>query len=72
MPELKQFLADQGLSLEHAEVFTHDFAGRNNGDRDAERDERTSQDSVEEEGTPAAQLLRNRGYVTADGLDFWV
>ena len=71
LPELKQHLIDQGLGVENSEVFTRDFAeqphAHNNRSfgRHGDRMESEEPEFLNNQTLPA-------GYITADGLDFWV
>jgi hypothetical protein len=66
---LKQTLQEQGLQVAHAEVRTQgDGAHRQHG---ARRDERGA-DANERRELDPIPARRSGGYVTAEGLDFWV
>lgn len=69
MAELKQTLQVQGLSIGNTEVRAQREGTRNPG----RPDELTHRNTESEEGddlSPAG--LRRAGYITAEGLDFWV
>ncbi len=74
LPDLKQHLHDLGLSVKNAEVTTHDFTGR--GERQHHEQGNTDlanghgDETNQEVDTSAA--LQQVGYMTQDGLDFWV
>ena len=69
LPELKQLLAEQGLTVEDAEVFTHNFGNEQNQGRPLRQNH--------QQGVPESELLETgpmhrTGYITTEGLDFWV
>ena len=70
MPELRHVLSDQGLDLSGAEVHTSLFENREHDDSSRpDSGESNRQANDEFETTPS---LRRGGYLTAEGLDFWV
>ncbi len=70
MPELRQVLSDRGLDLSGADVQTSLFENREHDDGSRpDGGEGSRQANDEFETTPS---LRRGGYLTAEGLDFWV
>jgi flagellar hook-length control protein FliK len=70
MPDLKEHLNSQGIDVQNAEVFTHDFRGETFAEGKSEPGS-----SSEDMGEPETQETRGMpgtGYITAEGLDFWV
>ena len=67
--ELKTTLAENGLEVTGAEVQTRDDFERQEAARDAQGDAGAShQEAFAEDAASAPQ---QRGYITAEGLDFW-
>jgi flagellar hook-length control protein FliK len=69
LDELKQTLQAAGLEVTSAQVETREHGGsREWRDQPASGGQRSHDDQAES----APQMLRRAGYVTAEGLDFWV
>jgi flagellar hook-length control protein FliK len=72
VPELRQALTQQGLDLSGADVQTSLFEHREGGGRSgAHPGDGADMDHSELEAHPALRRM-GAGYVTAEGLDFWV
>jgi flagellar hook-length control protein FliK len=69
MAELKQTLHSQGLTVAHAEVRARNEQTPNRGNGDEHSSSGEPSDEPQEWNGPA---LRRAGYITAEGLDFWV
>ena len=72
MSELRQMLTQQGLDMSGADVHTSLFEHRDGDGSQADAGDGgrgTDNDKLEAE---APSHLRRAGYVTAEGLDFWV
>ena len=67
--ELKGTLQENGLEVTGAEVQTRDDFERQQNASDADGDATT--DAQDDFAEDAATAPRNRGYITAEGLDFW-
>jgi flagellar hook-length control protein FliK len=70
LDELKKQLEQSGLSVAHAEVHTQHGGGSKHGDEHADHSHSTAsgEGDVDTSASPSART----GWITAQGLDFWV
>jgi flagellar hook-length control protein FliK len=67
--ELRQSLQQNGLQVTEAEVHTRQGAGDQRREEPQHRQQATAGD---DDGQAAITSLHGKGYITAEGLDFWV
>lgn len=70
LDQLKKQLEQSGLTVAHAEVHTQQGGGSQHGDSDANQSHSNAhgEDDVDTSAQPSARS----GWITAQGLDFWV